>query len=71
MGTAQTQKYQDDVAMTMLGITELAYIKPVTDGAEQGFAVCAADGTQLAIFATLEAAYITAKQNDLEPVALH
>jgi hypothetical protein len=60
-----------DVAMSMLGISHMAYIKPVTNGVEQGYAVCAADGTQLAVFSTAEAAYFTAKQHDLDPVQLH
>lgn len=58
-------------AMANLGIAHMAYIKPVSNGKESGYAVHAADGTQLAVFATQEAAYFTAKQHDLEPVRLH
>ena len=70
MNSSPTESVSD-VAMSMIGISQLAYIKPVTQGVEQGYAVCAADGTQLAVFSTQEAAYFTAKQHDLEPVQLH
>lgn len=60
-----------DLVMTLVGIDQIAYIKPVLAGNEFGYAVFAADGTQLAIFSTLEAAYYTAKQHNLEPVSIH
>jgi hypothetical protein len=33
--------------------------------------VCAADGTQLAIFADQDVAMFAARQHDLEPVPIH
>jgi len=35
------------------------------------FAVCASDGTQLALFSSRDAAMIAARQHDLEPVHIH
>ena len=49
----------------------LAYIKPVGTSTGEGFAVFAADGTQLAVFGSRDAAIIAAKQHDLEPVQIH
>ena len=60
-----------DQVMSVLGITHMAYIRQVSEGQEKGFAVCAADGTQLAVFSTQEAAFFSARQHDLEPVQLH
>lgn len=49
----------------------LAYVKSVTTKMGNGFAVFSADGTQLAIFGSRDAAFIAAKQHDLEPVSIH
>ncbi|MFZ4125556.1 MAG: DUF1150 family protein [Rickettsiales bacterium] len=61
----------EELMMSMVGVETMAYIKPVSDGNEAGFAVFAADGTQLAIFPTEEGAYYTARQNNLDPVSIH
>ena len=60
-----------DKAMAHFGLTYMAYIRPVTVGEQLGYGVFAADGTQLAVFATEEAAYVTAKQHDLQPMPVH
>ena len=49
----------------------MAYLKPVHTTQGVGFAVCTADGSQLAVFPSREAAYFAAKQHDLEPMLLH
>jgi len=49
----------------------VAYLRPVSTAQGAGFAVCNADGNQLAVFATREAAFFAARQHDLEPVLLH
>ena len=49
----------------------LAYIKPVATDTGSAFAVCASDGTQLAIFNSRDAAMIAARQHDLDPVNIH
>jgi hypothetical protein len=59
------------VASFMLDASPVAYVRPVMTDKGAGFAVCAGDGTQLAIFPTRDAAYFAAKQHDLEPVHLH
>ena len=49
----------------------VAYLKPVSTAQGKGFAIYTADGSQLAVFATREAAFFAARQHDLEPVAVH
>lgn len=49
----------------------VAYVRPVMTETGKSYAVCTADGTQLALFATQDAAYFAAKQHDLEPVLIH
>jgi hypothetical protein len=55
----------------MLDSLPIAYIRPVTTDKGTHYAVCTADGTQLATFATQDAAYFAAKQHDLEPMLIH
>lgn len=49
----------------------IAYVRPVVTDKGKHYAVCTADGTQLALFATQDAAYFAAKQYDLEPTLIH
>jgi len=48
-----------------------AYLRPVATAQGKGFAVCTANGEQLAVFDTRDAAFFAARQHDLEPVLLH
>jgi hypothetical protein len=59
-----------DTAMSMMGITTMTYIRPVPNN-KGGFAVCAADGTELAVFESYDAAFFTARQFNLTPVNIH
>lgn len=61
----------EDMMMAMVGLETMAYIKPVRDGLILGYAVFAADGTQLATFDSEESAYYNAVKHNLAPVKLH
>lgn len=54
-----------------LGMNEIAYIKQIKQGVDQGFAVHAADGTLLTVQNALQNAVILTRQNDLIPVTVH
>jgi len=54
-----------------IDLTPMAYVRPVATDNGTAFGVYASDGTQLALFASREAAYFAAKQHNLEPVLLH
>ena len=58
-------------AMALLGAPDLAYIKPLVWEGQPAYAICAVDGTQIAILSTLEVAFIVARQHDLNPVSVH
>ncbi|MGE0755196.1 MAG: DUF1150 family protein [Alphaproteobacteria bacterium] len=60
-----------DLDNSAVGLTPLAYVRPVTTEDGVSYAVCSADGTQLAVFASQEQAWFAAKQHDLEPVHIH
>lgn len=54
-----------------LGLQELAYVKPVEVEGGTGYAIYAADGTQLTVVDDRETAFAVIRQNDLEPVSAH
>lgn len=60
-----------DTAMALLGIAHMAYIRPIKTPGKTGYAVCAADGTELAVFESEDEAYFTARQHNLQPVSIH
>ncbi len=59
---------QDFVA---LGVSDLAYIKPVEIDGQSLFAIFAADGTQIVVLPSREVAVATIRRHDLEPVSVH
>ncbi|MBM3502406.1 MAG: DUF1150 family protein [Alphaproteobacteria bacterium] len=58
-------------AFAALGAPLLAYIKPVKVDGTFAYAVHAADGRELAVFADRSLAIAAAAQNDLAPVSVH
>ena len=55
----------------LLGIEQMAYVKPVEVNGHTAFAVHAADGTEIAMLAQRDLAFATVRQHDLEPVSVH
>lgn len=48
------------------------YIRPIMlDDVQRGWAVYSEDGEQMAVFASHEAAYFSARQSNLNPVNVH
>lgn len=54
-----------------LGTGDLAYVKPVVVNGTHAYAICAADGEQLALVHNRAIAMATARDNDLDPVSVH
>jgi hypothetical protein len=54
-----------------LGVQDIAYVRRVVVNDAVGYAMHAADGTQLALVPSLAAALATLRENDLEPVSVH
>lgn len=61
----------EDLMMAMVGMDTVAYIRPVADSKGTTYAVCAADGTELAVFDSMESAQFTARWHNLEASVLH
>jgi hypothetical protein len=60
-----------DQEFLKLGAADRAYVRPAIYNGAQGFSLHGADGTPLAFRDTLETAFALARQNDLEPSAIH
>lgn len=54
-----------------LGLEEMAYVKPVEVDNAPAFAVHAADGTQIAVMASRDLAFVAIRQHNLEPASVH
>jgi hypothetical protein len=54
-----------------LGMTKLAYVKPVTVNGTEGFAIHAADGTPMAIADNRDVALAAIVQHEMVPTLVH
>jgi hypothetical protein len=57
--------------LAMFGMQHIAYVKRVVVEDEVAYAVHAADGTPVAVFADRDVAFAAVRQNDMEPVSVH
>jgi hypothetical protein len=55
----------------VLGMQDLAYVKPVVVEDQPGYGVFAADGTQIGLMADRGIAFAAVRQHELEPVSVH
>lgn len=64
-------KAMSEQDLRYLGMNEIAYIRPANASDEgEGFAIHAADGTQLSVMEDYDTAIAAARQNELEPIML-
>lgn len=61
----------EDIYSILPSSMPLAYVRPVVTASGKSYAVCTADGQQLALFDTQDAAFFAAKQHELEVVLIH
>jgi len=54
-----------------LGMSDLAFVKPIMTEGKAAYAIHAADGTQMAIVDERALAFATIRQHDLEAVDVH
>jgi hypothetical protein len=57
--------------LALFGMQDIAYVKRAIGQDEPGYTVHAADGTQIAIFASRDLALATVRHHDLEPLSVH
>jgi hypothetical protein len=54
-----------------LGVSRIAYVKPVEVDGTQGFAIHAANGTPMALTADCDIAFALIAQNEMIPTLVH
>lgn len=55
----------------MVGMQQLAYVKPAVVNGVTGFSIHAADGTQIGLAPSRDIAFAAVRQHELEPLSLH
>ena len=55
----------------LLSLQDIAYVKRVIVNDTPAFAVCAADGTQIAVLSDYQVALAAVRQQELEPLSVH
>ena len=58
-------------AFAALGVSQIAFVKPVIVDGRNAHSVHSADGTPLAVVGDRDTAFAIVRQNDLEPVSAH
>ena len=71
MQTIEQMRQMTTNDLAMLGMQDVAYVKPVVVEGNAGYAVHAADGTQMALIANRDLAFAVVRQNEMEPVSVH
>jgi hypothetical protein len=57
--------------LMILGLQEVAYVKPAVVDGRTVYAVHAADGREVAVMANRDVAMAAIRQNELEPLSVH
>ncbi|MGE0416818.1 MAG: DUF1150 family protein [Acetobacteraceae bacterium] len=57
--------------LARLGVSQIAYVKPVVLNGAHGFAIHAADGTQMAMAQDRDVAVAAILQQEMFPVSVH
>ena len=71
MNNAEDIRRMSPSDLMALGVSDLAYVRPVEIEGQSLFAVYTADGTQVAVLPSREAAVATILRHDLEVVSIH
>lgn len=54
-----------------LGVSQIAYVKPVVRNGQHGFAIHAADGTPMAVAGDRNVAVAAIIQHEMQPLSVH
>ncbi|HTW53608.1 MAG TPA: DUF1150 family protein [Stellaceae bacterium] len=71
MQTTEELRHITATDLAMLGMQNIAYVKAVVVDGTTGYAIHAADGTQMALTGDRDIAFAVVRQNELEPVSVH
>jgi hypothetical protein len=71
MQTMEQMRQMTANDLAMLGMQDIAYVKSVVVDGNVGYAVHAANGTQMALIANRDLAFAVVRQNEMDPVSVH
>jgi len=71
MNQSERIRHMSTKELALFGMQDIAYVKHAVGDGEPGYAVHAADGTQIAFFTSREAAIANAMTHELETVSGH
>jgi hypothetical protein len=71
MQMIEQMRHMTTTDLAAFGMQDIAYVKPVVVDGTAGFAIHAADGTQMALIANRDLAFAVVRQNEMEPVSVH
>lgn len=57
--------------LASLGLTHVAYVKPVTVEGRTAYSIHAADGTEMGVMDDRDVAFSAIRVHDLEPMSVH
>jgi hypothetical protein len=64
-------RHLSEQQLAALGVSHIAYVKPVMVNGVQGFAIHAADGTPMAVAGDWEVAVAAVMQHEMLPLSVH
>jgi len=64
-------RHLSEQQLAVLGVSHIAYVKPVTVNGIQGFAIHAADGTPMAVAGNRDVAIASVVQHEMLPLSVH
>jgi hypothetical protein len=64
-------RHMSEQQLAALGVSHIAYVKPVMVNGVQGFAIHAADGTPMAVAGDWEVAVAAVMQHEMLPLSVH
>lgn len=64
-------RHLSEQQLASLGVSHIAYVKPVTVNGIQGFAIHAADGTPMAVAGNRDVAIAAVVQHEMLPLSVH
>jgi hypothetical protein len=64
-------RHLSEQQLAALGVSHIAYVKPVMVNGVQGFAIHAADGTPMAVAGNREVAVAAVMQHEMLPFSVH
>jgi hypothetical protein len=71
MTSIDTIRHLSPHQLALLGVEDIAFVKPVAVNDEIAYSIHAADGRQIALLADRAVAFAAIRQQGLEPVSVH